>query len=185
MTFRILAAVVVLNSVAPAGAQPLATPRQMAAARGGRLGRGRHPAARAGRATSSSATCSRRCGTSTPRSATTRSCCAAPAAPVKARWVSNGSGVNLRADKPPMWKEAGTPVAFFVGEKGEPFGADVDAARRPAVRRTATCRSCRWPTRSGGAAYEQEAFAPVRGAVRRRTGRCVVRFTVRDASRVG
>jgi hypothetical protein len=35
---------------------------------------------------------------------------------VKARWVSNGSGINLRADKPPMWKEAGTPVAVFVGE---------------------------------------------------------------------
>src|SRR5579871_6724101 len=29
----------------------------------------------------------------------------APAAAVKARWVSNGSGVNLRADKPPMWRE--------------------------------------------------------------------------------
>src|SRR5947209_17156692 len=32
----------------------------------------------------------------------------APAAAVKARWVSNGSGVNLRADKPPMWREVGT-----------------------------------------------------------------------------
>src|SRR3954468_20972366 len=41
----------------------------------------------------------------------------APLAPVKARWVSNGSGINLRADKPPMRKEAGTPVAFFVGDK--------------------------------------------------------------------
>src|SRR5215213_6933790 len=49
----------------------------------------------------------------------------APAAPVKARWVSNGSGLNLRADKPPMWKEAGVPVAFLVGEKPEPFGEDV------------------------------------------------------------
>src|SRR5207248_2572218 len=48
----------------------------------------------------------------------------APLAPVKARWVSNGSGVNLRADKPPMWKEPGVPVAFFVGDTPEPFGAD-------------------------------------------------------------
>jgi hypothetical protein len=48
----------------------------------------------------------------------------APLAPVKARWVSDGSGINLRADKPPMWKESGTPVAFFVGEKAEPFGED-------------------------------------------------------------
>src|SRR5881392_3849459 len=29
----------------------------------------------------------------------------APAAPVKARWVSNGSAVNARADKKPMWRE--------------------------------------------------------------------------------
>src|SRR4051812_14570483 len=28
----------------------------------------------------------------------------APAGPVKARWVSDGSGINLRADKKPMWK---------------------------------------------------------------------------------
>src|SRR5438105_12911448 len=49
----------------------------------------------------------------------------APLAPVKARWVSNGSGVNLRADKPPMWKEAGVPVEFLVGEPAEAFGADV------------------------------------------------------------
>src|SRR5262249_28729934 len=48
-----------------------------------------------------------------------------PGAAVKARWVSNGSGINLRADKPPMWKEPGVPVAFHVGEKAEPFGADV------------------------------------------------------------
>src|SRR4051812_1993851 len=41
----------------------------------------------------------------------------APLAPVNARWVSNGSGVNLRGDKAPMWKEPGTPVAFFVGDK--------------------------------------------------------------------
>src|SRR5947208_552887 len=49
----------------------------------------------------------------------------APLAPVKGRWVSNGSGINLRADKPPMWKEIGVPVAFLVGGKPEPFGTDV------------------------------------------------------------
>src|SRR5687767_6423214 len=36
----------------------------------------------------------------------------APAASVKARWISNGSGVNLRANKLPMWREVGTPVAI-------------------------------------------------------------------------
>ena len=83
----------------------------------------------------------------------------APLAPVKARWVSNGSGVNLRADKPPMWKEVGTPVAFFVGEKGEAFGEDVTRlngpqyvnryqpvpgwrGRRRARRRTGSAREC-------------------------------------------
>jgi hypothetical protein len=88
----------------------------------------------------------------------------APLAPVKARWVSNGSGINLRADKPPMWKEAGTPVAFFVGEKAEPFGEDVtrldgprydlfDVRRVPAVEVEYT---------AGDATYEQRAFAATR-----------------------
>src|SRR5262249_51661687 len=54
-----------------------------------------------------------------------RSVLRARRAPVKARWVSNGSGVTLRADKPPMWKEAGVPVAFLVGALSEPFGEDV------------------------------------------------------------
>src|SRR6266478_5116245 len=40
----------------------------------------------------------------------------APKAPVKARYVSNGSAVNARADKKPMWKEVGVPVSFHVGE---------------------------------------------------------------------
>jgi hypothetical protein len=45
--------------------------------------------------------------------------------------VSNGSGINLRADKPPMWKEVGTPVTFFVGEKDEAFGADPERFAGP------------------------------------------------------
>lgn len=55
----------------------------------------------------------------------------APLAPVKARWVSNGSGVNLRANKPPMWKEMGTPIAFFVGERAEPFGSNAERLKGP------------------------------------------------------
>src|SRR5215204_6205152 len=83
----------------------------------------------------------------------------APLAPVKARWISNGSGINLRADKPPMWKEAGTPVAFFVGEKDEPFGADIE--------RLVTQRYVRWylPVvllryMCGRVEYQQSTFAP-------------------------
>ncbi len=101
----------------------------------------------------------------------------APGAPVKARWVSNGSGINLRADKPPMWKEAGVPVAFFVGEKAEAFGADVrrlDGPRYtdgwlPVVHVGYT---------AGGVAYVQEAFAAVRGCLAEHGAVCV-RFTVR------
>src|SRR5206468_2963519 len=50
-----------------------------------------------------------------------------PGGRVKARYVSNGSAVNARANKKPMWKEAGFPVHFAVGEgeKAEPFGAEV------------------------------------------------------------
>src|SRR5215212_4762128 len=84
----------------------------------------------------------------------------APLAPVKARWISNGSGINLRADKPPMWKEAGTPVAFFVGENSEAFGADVE--------RLATQRYVRWYLPvvlvryvCGGIEYQQATFAPI------------------------
>src|SRR5262249_26975860 len=47
----------------------------------------------------------------------------APSAAVKARWVSDGSGVNRLANKKPMWKEAGTPIEFFVGNARARFGA--------------------------------------------------------------
>src|SRR5437588_1918856 len=43
-----------------------------------------------------------------------------PAGAVKPRYVSNGSAVNARANKPPMWKEVGVPVHFAVGGKAEP-----------------------------------------------------------------
>ena len=84
----------------------------------------------------------------------------APGAPVKARWVSNGSGINLKADKPPMWKEAGTPVAFFVGEKREPFGADVERLDGP--RYAAGCLpvvSLKYT--HDATVYQQVTFAPV------------------------
>src|SRR5262245_4670965 len=55
----------------------------------------------------------------------------APAAAVKARWVSNGSAVNARANKKPMWREVGVPVSFRVGDRGEPFGDDLDRLDGP------------------------------------------------------
>src|SRR5262249_59199349 len=38
-----------------------------------------------------------------------------PGGTPKIRYVSNGSAVNARANKKPMWKEGGVPVHFFVG----------------------------------------------------------------------
>jgi hypothetical protein len=104
----------------------------------------------------------------------------APRGAVKARWVSNGGAVNARANKKPMWREVGFPVAFRVGDKAEPFGDDLhrlDGPRYadgylPVVKATYT---------AGQTRYEQEAFAPVRGALAEH-GAVFVRFTARDAA---
>jgi hypothetical protein len=102
----------------------------------------------------------------------------APAAPVKARWVSNGSGVNLRADKPPMWKEVGTPVAFAVGDAARPFGAEAKQLDGPRYA-AGYLPVVQVGYRSGGAKYEQEAFAAVRAPLANH-GAVFVRFTVRE-----
>jgi hypothetical protein len=130
----------------------------------------------------------------------------APLAPVKARWVSNGSGINLRADKPPMWKEVGTPVAFFVGDKADAFGSDpahlhgprYDDGHLPVVTvNHGVCTQivfalCREPYASHGAVFVYfdtvkpyrvaarvgagEKFTAVAGEVLDAKGRTVVRF---------
>jgi hypothetical protein len=103
----------------------------------------------------------------------------APSAPVKVRWISNGSGVNLRANKKPMWKESGFPVSFHVGDPAEPFGADPALLDGPRYRESylpvveVACSS-------RGTRYQQEAFAPL-GAPHAANGAVFVRFTVRDA----
>jgi hypothetical protein len=55
----------------------------------------------------------------------------APGAKVKARYVSNGSAINPKAEQKPMWKDAAFGVEFFVGEKAEPYGADPDRLDGP------------------------------------------------------
>jgi hypothetical protein len=104
----------------------------------------------------------------------------APSAGVKARWVSNGSAVNARADKKPMWREVGSPVLFHVGDPAEPFGADPERLSGPryaggylpivqvSYTRTDTT-------------YEQEAFAGVREPFASRGG-VFLRFTARGAA---
>jgi hypothetical protein len=85
----------------------------------------------------------------------------APLAPVKARFVSNGSGINLRADKPPMWKEAGVPVTFFVGDKAEPFGADVERLTGPHAAREYPMYGVHYT--SGGTKYDLAVYPLVTG----------------------
>jgi hypothetical protein len=98
----------------------------------------------------------------------------APAAPVKARWISNGGGINARADKPPMWKEPGRPVSFHVGKPSRPFGVDPSKVDGPRYRDghlpVLRIRDAKGPT-----AYEQVAFAPVRGPLAD-AGAVLVRF---------
>jgi hypothetical protein len=103
----------------------------------------------------------------------------APEAPVKARWVSNGSAVNARADKKPMWREVGFPVSFRVGDKDEAFGDDLDHLDGPRyadgylpIVQVAYTQS--------KATYEQEAFAPTDEALAKH-GAVFVRFTGRGA----
>jgi hypothetical protein len=104
----------------------------------------------------------------------------APSGAVKARWVSNGSAVNARANKKPMWKEVGFPVHFEVGDLVEPFGGDLqrlDGPRYlegclPVVQATYT---------EAQAVYEQEAFAGVSEPWAEH-GAVFVRFMVRGAA---
>jgi hypothetical protein len=87
---------------------------------------------------------------------------AAPAAAVKARWVSNGAGVNLRADKKPMWKEPGFPVSFYVGTPSESFGADPARLDGPRYHE-GSLPIVAVSYRHEGSTYHQEAFVPVAG----------------------
>ena len=106
----------------------------------------------------------------------------APGHPVKARFVSNGSGINLRADKPPMWREVGTPVAFFVGDKAEAFGSNVERLTGPnylldGLPVVIVVYS------DDRANYLQQAFAPVRGPLAEH-GAVFVHFRIFQGGRV-
>ncbi len=101
-------------------------------------------------------------------------------APVKARWVSNGSAINPRAEKPPMWKEAGVPVHFFVGDKPESFGDDLGRLDGPRYL-DGWLPVVQLAYRHGGGTVEQEAFAPVREPLVGGGAICL-RFTARGAA---
>jgi hypothetical protein len=101
-----------------------------------------------------------------------------PRAGHKARLVSNGSAVNPRANKPPMWYEQGVPVSFFVGDAAEAFGADIQRLEEP------TYFHGYLPVvgikfRHGDTTYHQEAFAPVDERAARH-GTAMLRFSIAD-----
>src|SRR5262245_9525286 len=56
----------------------------------------------------------------------------APRATIKARLISNGSGVNLRGGSR-SWKEVGTPVVFRVGPDEFRFGDLRDRVSQPTL----------------------------------------------------
>jgi hypothetical protein len=84
----------------------------------------------------------------------------APRAAQKVRLISNGSAINALANKPPMWKEQGVPVKFFVGDSAEAFGEDLARLDTPAnldgYLPVVTIRY-----KAGSATYDEQVFAPV------------------------
>jgi hypothetical protein len=84
----------------------------------------------------------------------------APLAAQKARLISNGSAINARANKKPMWREVGVPVTFSVGEPVEVFGSDIERLDGPRYV-DGYLPIVRMTYRHAGRAYEEEVFAPV------------------------
>ncbi len=101
----------------------------------------------------------------------------APAGPSKARWVSNGSAVNPRADKPPMWKEAGWPVSFHIGGTSRPFGGNPSRLDGP-LYHEGHLPIVQVEDNERAVAYLEEAFASVTSPFSD-AGTVFVRFTVR------
>lgn len=104
----------------------------------------------------------------------------APGGRVKARWVSNGSAVNARANKKPMWREIGVPVAFRAGDAAEVFGADLERLDGPRYV-DGYLPLVQIAYRQGKTTYEQEAFGSVREPVAA-CGAVCLRFAVRGSA---
>ena len=102
----------------------------------------------------------------------------APRAPEKARLVSNGSAVNPRANRPPMWYEQGVPISFYVGKTGEPFGAELSRLHGP-VYLEGNLPIVLLKYEHNGTQYRQEAFAPL-DAHSALHGIVMLRFSIDD-----
>jgi hypothetical protein len=104
----------------------------------------------------------------------------APRAPHKPRLVSNGSSINPRANKPPMWHEQGSPVHFRVGEAREPFGEYLSELEGPRYA-DGYLPMVAMSYRHGGVVYRQETFAPVEEALAQH-GVALVRFSAAEGA---
>ena len=100
----------------------------------------------------------------------------APRSPQKARLVSNGSAINPRANKPPMWNEQGVAVAFFVGKEAEAFGEDLKRLDGPKYL-DGFLPIVQLMYRPKDATYREEVFAPV-GKNLAALGTSMVRFSL-------
>lgn len=104
---------------------------------------------------------------------------AAPRSQLKARIISNGSAVNARANKSPMWYEQGVPVTFFVGESRDAFGEDLTRLETPSYL-DGYLPVVAIEYGQGGISYREESFAPV-DAQSAKHGVAMVRFSFEDA----
>lgn len=84
----------------------------------------------------------------------------APNAPIKARYVSNGSAINALARQYNWRTETGIPVEFLIGEDEQPYGADLAHLDGPRlVRGYLPIVTNRY--RHGDALISQEVFCGV------------------------
>jgi len=103
----------------------------------------------------------------------------APNARVKARLISNGSGVNLRGGSR-SWNEVGTPVIFRVGPDEFRFGEILERVSHPIlVEGYLPIPQIQY--RHGAETYELEAFASTDPALAE-SGVVFVRFRLADTS---
>jgi len=84
----------------------------------------------------------------------------APAHSQKARFISNGSGINLSAEGAIGWHDVGFPVTFRVGDREELFGRDLKRLDGPHMAK-GYLPIVKLRYREYGCLYEQEVFAAV------------------------
>jgi hypothetical protein len=104
----------------------------------------------------------------------------APGAKVKARYVSNGSAINPKADQKPMWYDPAHAWEIQVGDDGELFGDDPDRLEGPHYL-DGYLPIVQTTYRVGKARAEQEAFACVTEP-QAAHGAVIVRLTARGGT---